>query len=243
MSAQKRISISKPCREHFETFTTTPLGGFCNACQKEVVDFTNMSKEEILLFFSAPKSNTCGRFTQKQLEDMPVVQGPPQHTLFSLKGLGILSVTALSLAPSIEAIAQQQTEAPQVQVQTTTEKQQSTPSNQTESDSLVSGTITSKYGPVPLVDVFLKGSTVGTTADFDGNFTFPVPLEKGDTLVFSLLGFKNLEYVIRESSKINPIMIEAEMIEIETILMGEVAVHEPYVSRQSFWQKLTNLFR
>jgi hypothetical protein len=49
-------------------------GRFCGSCQKEVVDFTAMSDEELALFFKkqilSPSKNgsVCGRFMQDQLD-------------------------------------------------------------------------------------------------------------------------------------------------------------------------------
>ena len=42
------ISIKSPCQENFESFEPTQKGGFCDSCQKEVIDFTKMSSQEIL---------------------------------------------------------------------------------------------------------------------------------------------------------------------------------------------------
>ena len=47
--------------------------------------------------------------------------------------------------------------------------------------------------PLPGVNVVVKGTTIGTITDFDGNFSLQT--ENGKTLVFSFLGFKNQEVV------------------------------------------------
>ena len=51
----------------------------------------------------------------------------------------------------------------------------------------VNGTVNDQDGlPLPGVNVMIKGTTNGTTTDFDGNFSIKV--EKGQTLVFSYIG-------------------------------------------------------
>ncbi len=56
----------------------------------------------------------------------------------------------------------------------------------------VTGTTSDSNGPLPGVNVVVKGTTNGTTSDFDGNFTINnVP--DGATLVFSYLGYKTQE--------------------------------------------------
>jgi hypothetical protein len=49
--------------------TQVEKGRFCGSCQKQVVDFSNMSDREIATFFKKPSiGSVCGRFMQDQLE-------------------------------------------------------------------------------------------------------------------------------------------------------------------------------
>lgn len=75
----------------------------------------------------------------------------------------------------------------------------------------------SKGEPIPGTTILVKGMTIGTIADFDGNFTIDVPLN-AKTLVFSFVGMKTLEVQI--GSKTN----FSVSLEEETIGMGEVVV-------------------
>lgn len=56
---------------------------------------------------------------------------------------------------------------------------------------LVSGRVTdaSDQSPMPGVTVLVKGSTLGTTTDFEGNFQLNVP-DEGSMIVFPLLAIK-----------------------------------------------------
>jgi hypothetical protein len=42
-------------------------------------------------------------------------------------------------------------------------------------DRTVSGTVTDKDGALPGVNVIVKGTTIGTTTDLDGNYKLSVP--------------------------------------------------------------------
>lgn len=53
---------------------------------------------------------------------------------------------------------------------------------------LLTGTVTSEEGPMPGVNVVLKGTTVGTTTDAQGKFTLSVPGDDA-VLTFSSIGF------------------------------------------------------
>ena len=59
-------------------------------------------------------------------------------------------------------------------------------------ESKVSGTVTSNGKPIPFVNIYVKGGTVGTTADVDGNYLLVVPSES-ITLVAQAQGYRTQE--------------------------------------------------
>ncbi|WP_388020008.1 TonB-dependent receptor [Gelatiniphilus marinus] len=62
----------------------------------------------------------------------------------------------------------------------------------------VSGVVTDDTSqPIPGVSVIVKGSTTGTTTDFDGNYSLSV--NQGETLVFSYIGYETKEVVVSGS--------------------------------------------
>ena len=66
----------------------------------------------------------------------------------------------------------------------------------------VSGTVSDNMGtPLPGVNVVEKGTTNGTSTDFDGNFSIEVSTNA--TLVFSSLGFTTKEMAVSGQSTIN----------------------------------------
>ena len=67
----------------------------------------------------------------------------------------------------------------------------------------VSGTVTDESGPLPGVSVVVKGTSTGTTTDFDGNYT--ISANKGTNLVFSYVGYDTQDIVV-SGSKINVVM-------------------------------------
>ena len=69
MSKKIQLSIPTPCHEDWDNMTPVARGKFCGSCQKQVVDFSNMSDREIAQFFKNPSiGSVCGRFMQDQLE-------------------------------------------------------------------------------------------------------------------------------------------------------------------------------
>lgn len=82
----------------------------------------------------------------------------------------------------------------------------------------VTGTVTDEFGPVAGASVFIKGTTIGTTTDMDGNFSLDVP--QGATVSISFLGYTSqhikytgqtiLDVVLKEDTqKIDEVVVTA----------------------------------
>lgn len=58
--------------------------------------------------------------------------------------------------------------------------------------------------PIPGVNVIVKGTTNGKQTDFDGKFSIGV--KQGQTLVFSYVGFKTQEIIIKDQKTLEVYM-------------------------------------
>lgn len=65
-----KIVIDNPCHENWDAMTPNEKGAFCLSCQKNVIDFSTRTIEEIKSFFTdLPKNESvCGRFNSEQLD-------------------------------------------------------------------------------------------------------------------------------------------------------------------------------
>jgi TonB-linked SusC/RagA family outer membrane protein len=81
----------------------------------------------------------------------------------------------------------------------------------------VSGKVTDNNGPVPGAYVILKGTSNGTSTDFDGNYTIKNVPSDG-VLVFSYLGYKTKEIKINNSTQIN-VTIEVDLATLDEIVV------------------------
>lgn len=75
------------------------------------------------------------------------------------------------------------------------------------------------------MNVTVKGQTVGTVTDFDGNYLLNV--EKGDVVVFSYIGYADQEIVVSSSKELNVVMKE------DAKVLGEVVVTAMGIQRHS----------
>ncbi len=67
------LSISKPCNEDWAKMLPTEQGAFCNNCQKQVVDFTLLTDDEVLQFLNKNiGKKLCGRASTKQLNKLKI---------------------------------------------------------------------------------------------------------------------------------------------------------------------------
>ncbi len=83
----------------------------------------------------------------------------------------------------------------------------------------IKGNVTDNMGePLPGVSIIVKGTTRGVTTDFDGNYNLAVT--KGETIVFSYVGFINQEKTIGSQTTIN-IQLSPDVSELnEVVVVG-----------------------
>ncbi|CAM1371123.1 conserved hypothetical protein [Tenacibaculum litopenaei] len=210
---KKHLEISNPCREDFDSFTPTKQGGYCTSCSQEVIDFSAFTNEELDSYFE--RNNTdqlCGRFKQTQLQRFQTDTPRSYQSLIAGVGL-VLGATLLPL----KGTAQESKTLPN---NTINELEQ-------QSELQVNGTVVLDNDPMPGVTVLLKGSTLGTETDFDGNFTFPKALHEGDILEFSLIGLKTKQVVIKKG-KTSTLFLKVTLKNDEVMLLGKVAVKQKF---------------
>lgn len=80
MENKFKVTVPKPCHEDWNLMIPSDRGRFCNACTTQVVDFTNMSSDEIRDYLSK-NTNVCGRFKNEQLDS--VIIQIPKSVVFS----------------------------------------------------------------------------------------------------------------------------------------------------------------
>jgi len=70
---------------------------------------------------------------------------------------------------------------------------------------VIKGTVTAEDGPIPGVNVTLKGSGKGTITDPNGSYSLQVP-GKNTTLLFSFIGYKTVEEIVGDRTTINVVL-------------------------------------
>jgi TonB-linked SusC/RagA family outer membrane protein len=86
-------------------------------------------------------------------------------------------------------------------------------------NSLIKGKVTDASNqPLPGAGVIIKGTTIGTTTDLDGNYT--IEAKPNQTLVFSFIGFTGKEIPVGKSNVINVALTENANILNDVVVIG-----------------------
>lgn len=88
----------------------------------------------------------------------------------------------------------------------------------------ITGTVSDASGPLPGVNVVVKGTQRGVVTDFGG--TYSIKANEGETLVFSFMGMRDVSRVVGKSNIINVMLQDA------TTNLQEVVVTAVGISRE-----------
>jgi hypothetical protein len=231
-----KLNIPTPCSADQSNFKPTANGGFCNHCAKEVIDFTNMTDQEILAFFKNNQAGTCGKFKPAQLKQYPLTTSAPTHQRWL--GARLLGLLIASIFPASGSFAQsvpQQTE--RLQTQNEVIKWNITPSKTDTNARTIRGIVRNESGEIiPFVSIVVRTDPPQFFAgDADGKFSFNLPQTDSVMVQFQYIGYTPLKMTFKEDS---PDYIKIQLNEVEMDLLGKVMVDEVYSSRPSFWRKL-----
>ncbi len=230
------ISVDQPCSENWNTFTPTTNGGHCHRCQKEVIDFTNMSREDLVTWF-AQGNRACGRFRKNQLRTYHLRSAQKSRTGIRWAFACLLSVLVMTSTMELRAMDL-------TSIEITAESSSQLPVLKTEKAvRQVSGLVKDENGEtMPGVNVYLKESNYGTVTDIEGRFTFPRELSAGDILIFSFIGYETLEYKVSEKqdTTIEIAMVMVADITGEVIVVGGATAYQSVFGR--LWSGVRRIF-
>ncbi|WP_298493862.1 TonB-dependent receptor [uncultured Algibacter sp.] len=81
----------------------------------------------------------------------------------------------------------------------------------------ITGTVSDIGGPLPGVNILVKGTSNGTQTDFDGNYTISVN-NSNAVLVFSYIGYKNQEVTVGNQSTVN-VTLEEDIAGLDEVVV------------------------
>ena len=203
---QLHLSIPEPCHQNWQEMTPTQQGRFCNACAKEVIDFSTMSDNEVLNYFSSLKNEkVCGRAYPDQLERTITIPKEIKKRKFwywNYAAMFFLFFSKMSIkaqAQGMIAVVKNTHEPKKI-------KTESVLSAAMKKN--ISGKITNKDdNPVSFASVKIAGTNTGVMADIKGEFSIVITNENV-LLEVSAAGFKTIEIFPATISPIHNIILE-----------------------------------
>lgn len=67
MKSKLQLILTNPCSKDWDNLLEAGPGRYCDSCEKHIVDLSNKSDAELILFFQKKKDNVCGRLLSGQL--------------------------------------------------------------------------------------------------------------------------------------------------------------------------------
>lgn len=182
--------------------TPTQQGRYCNACAKEVVDFSMMTDTEVLNYFNTlGNEKICGRALPTQLDRTITRPKEPRKRLFWYWNYIVLFFILFSRSNGAKA---------QGDVKAVTEFSPVKPADILTGDIVITswvvqGKVTDRDGnPVPFATIKIKGKPTGLSADVNGSYSIRV--NAGDVLIFSAAGVKETEITVGAQKIINIVL-------------------------------------
>lgn len=192
MAKHVQLKVTDPCHENWEAMIPVEKGRFCNACQKQVVDFTGMSDTQLAAFFKKPSTGSlCGRFMQDQLNrDIPI----PRKRIPWLSYVFRFAIPAALISCKTAAQEPSRLTGAIAVAPVTKDKV-----NQSKEERIITGRIMDEEeNGIGHATVLIADSTAGTTTDSLGNFrlAYQGP-EKKIILTISCIGYEEKRQVVR----------------------------------------------
>lgn len=180
----KRIEIKNPCHESWNNMQVTPGGRYCANCQKNVVDFSGLSNQEIIERL-ANADNLCGKFDKLQFDSLNLYLSEKDKRPSFLKNWTYAAML-LGMLPFINMEAK----AKPVYEQTEMPFKKCEAVKDTVTYIKIRGIVKSSDddNPLPAATIEIGGTHIKTTTNADGYFEITVPLT-ASAITVSYMGY------------------------------------------------------
>ena len=212
-----QLSIPEPCHENWQHMTPTQQGRFCNACAKEVVDFSTMTDVQVLHYFSnMTHEKVCGRALPEQLNRAISFPAPPKKKLF--RYWNYIAMFFMLFVKGNNGAAQNSTK-PATEISPAVDRDIRGKIAVSQSSRIITGKITDTDGnPVPFASVMIKGTKTGVSADANGGYSLRV--RPNAILIIQATSYFSTEIPTGTVSVFNTVMERSKNTIEGTIVVG-----------------------
>jgi len=243
------LSRIQPCDQDWAGMKRMGEKRLCAKCEKHITDFRNMSSREIALAHANSETAVCGLYSADQL-NMANSRTSKSSLIPAASFVSLLSLLSPNDGQGQNVEIRNPVEQTQVtQSSKQKEKRDSFVQSNAQQDSIIiSGKATyfSEEGagePIPFATILVKGTEIGTTTDFDGNYSLDiseVPDSLAEiTLVFNYIGTTRQEIEVpkRAMTNVNFDAVTTDNMITYAVMIEKVPLHK------RVWRKMTSIFR
>ena len=203
-----QLTIPEPCHENWQQMTPTDQGRFCNACAKEVVDFSTMTDMQVLNYFSTlTHEKVCGRALPEQLNrtiNRPTMQKKRLFWYWNYIVMFLMFFTKGNAAKAQGGI-KPVTECSPLKANDIRGEIAAVSGIKRENSRVITGKVTDINGnPVAFASIKIKGTQTGISADANG--VYSLRLNPNDVLIISGASFFTTEVLTAGESVINTVL-------------------------------------
>ena len=208
MKPQTFFHIPEPCHEDWNNMTPEGRGRFCASCNKQVVDFSLMSDQQVLNYFKNATGNACGRFANDQL-DRPMHETiqPKKKVWWVAAVMPLLLLINKANGQTKGKVLIKKPYIVSTKIEPLTGLVVSS-AEPTQGGKIIKGSVQNENGiPVPFATVSLKNSIANAITDSLGNFELHTrSLADTVCITVSSLGYKSREYNFPKQEAANVII-------------------------------------
>ena len=236
-----QLSIPEPCHQNWDTMTPTQQGRFCNACAKQVVDFSSMSDSQVLNYFSNIKNEkVCGRAYPDQLERAIILPKYPTKKIFwywnyiTMLFLFFSKTNSTKAQGGVKIVTQLQPNKTKP-VDINNALQGRVGGMVINKNNIIKGKITDEAGdPIAGASVNIKGTKSALATDANGFYSIRVN-DNSDILVITSLGFQRKEIRLPAINTFDIVLTK-----METQLMGDIIIVAGMISTDENYLEAAN---
>ncbi|MCH7397105.1 carboxypeptidase-like regulatory domain-containing protein [Belliella sp. DSM 107340] len=235
-----KISIKNPCDKKWDSLSINENGGFCSKCKTTVLDFTNLSNEEILQYMNKSNQKVCGKINKHHKSHLFDTARTYKHSLAFkvITGLflfaGTDKINAKNQIPQDKNYTIGQTSQELLRIDFQVLKNNN-------SESFISGKVIDAITrePIPGAVILLKNTQVGTTSSIEGKFKIDIPNDlkrKKNEIEVRFIGYETISMKFKKDQL--PIFQDFEMEESKEELIGEIIIIQNRKRWWQFWKKI-----
>jgi hypothetical protein len=190
------LQLTQPCTERWDNMTPTQQGAYCSSCNKQVIDLTAKTENEIYELVTQHNGEMCARLTKQQL-NTPIRKSELVNGWFNWR----------AIAASLGALLAVEKAQAGTSDSTTVTVFDHTRANITEPDTIqvkpntITGIVVEDETNQPIysANVVIKGTTIGAVTDIEGVFNIEnANLYKDKILVIRSVGRKEAEVAVNQ---------------------------------------------